>query len=233
MMPKSLLILCVGLAVLAAAAILAQAVRSEEVDAAKVARRAMDNGDPDNFDPNLIKGEDWTYDLKIEDPQPIVVAAPGGEKEVYWYVVYTVTNTSKAEHNYIPTFTMYSDTTKVERAGIYPAVFNAILKHRRIQFLENSAAMFGKVLPGPDNARTCVAIFKPMDRATSHFTIFVENASGLFIERPNPAAPENAKPEEKIVTLRKTLALKYKIPGDEFWKNLDTAIPTAKTWTWR
>jgi hypothetical protein len=230
MMAKNLLILCVGLA---AIALPATAARAQDVDTGKVIDRALENGNPDKVDPVTIKGEDWTYELKIDDPQPIVVTTPGAEKEVYWYVLYTVTNTSKTEHNYIPTFTMYSNTTTVERAGIYPAVFAAIVKHRRIQFLENSASMFGKVLPGPDNARTCVAIFKPMDRATTHFMIFVEGISGRFIERPNPAAKPDAKPEEKNVTLRRTLALAYKIPGDRWWKNLDTAYLESKTWTWR
>jgi hypothetical protein len=206
---------------------------AEEIDSAKVADRAVENGNPDKVDPVSVKGEDWTYDMKVEDPQPIVVTTPGGEKEVYWYVLYTVTNTSKAEHTYVPTFTMYSDTTAVDRAGIYPAVFAAILKHRRIQFLENSANMFGKVLPGPDNARTCVAIFRPMDRETTHFTIFVEGISGQFIERPNPLATDKSKPEEKVLTLRRTLALQYKIPGDKWWKNMATAYLTSKTYTWR
>ena len=93
--------------------------------------------------------------------------------------------------------------------------------------------MVGKILPGEDNARTGVAIFAPLDRKTDRFTLFVEGLSGRYIERPNPAADENTPEDEKVVRLRKTLALEYKLPGDEWWLNLDQPIFISKKWTWR
>ena len=209
------------------------AAPAQEVDPAKVAAKAVESNNPDNVDPNLIKGEAWTFDFRFEQPQPIVVTTPGGEKEVYWYLVYTVTNRAEAEKNYIPTFTLFSNTASVRRAGVYPTVFEAVKTHRKVRFLENAVKMHGMVLPGEDNARTGVAIFAPLDRETDHFTIFCEGLSGQYIERPNLKAKPDAPADEKVIRLRKTLAITYKLPGDKWWMNQDQPIFVSKTWTWR
>jgi hypothetical protein len=206
---------------------------AQDVDPAKAAARAVERTSPEQVDPNEIKGEDWVFNFQFDQPEPIIVTTPGGEKEVYWYLVYTVTNPAKEEKNYVPTFTLFGDTAAVRRAGVFPTVFDAILKARKVRFLENAVKMMGKVFPGEDNARTGVAIFAPLDRETNQFTIFVEGLSGQFIERPNLKAKPDAPPEEKVVRLRKTLALTYKLPGDKWWLNQDQPIFVSKKWTWR
>jgi len=182
-----------GAAAVVLLALAAPRAWAEEVDAAKVAEKAIEAGDPDNIDPNLIKGENWTYDFTFENPEPVIVNTPGLGQVMYWYLVYTVTNRTGKEHNFVPAFTLYATNTSLQRAGVYPLVFEAIKKHRKIRFLENAVQMIGKVLPGDDNARTGVAIFGPMPRETDNFSIFVEGLSGLYIEKPNPeAAPAPA-----------------------------------------
>jgi hypothetical protein len=197
------------------------------------AEKAIEAADPDQVNPIDIKGEKYTFDFRFDTIEPFVVTNPEGEKEVYWYIVYTITNTSSEEHNFVPAFTLYSDTASVRRAGLHPVVFDAVKNRRKIRFLENAVKMTGKVLPGEDNARTGVAIFAPLDRATDHFHIFVEGLSGEFIERPNPAATDETPEDEKVIRLRKTLVLEYKFPGDEWWLNVDQPVFVSKTWTWR
>jgi hypothetical protein len=196
MMPKHAWLFAAALALVVPAAPAAWA--AEEVDAAKVAERAIDSANPDNVDPLLIKGEKWTFDFRFENPEPIVVDVPGSGKQLYWYLVYTVTNRTGAEHYFVPAFTLYASNTSLQRAGVYPTVFDAIRKQRKIRFLENAVQMIGKVLPGEDNARTGVAIFGPMPRETEDFTIFVEGLSGQYIEQPaagTAPAPAPAKPD--------------------------------------
>ena len=231
-------------------ALLAPLAAAQEPDPAKVAARAVEQSDPDKVDPNLIKGETWTFDFRFDHPQPLVVTTPGGEKEVYWYLVYTVTSRAAKEKTYIPTFTLFSDTAVVRRAGIFPTVFEAIKKNRKIRFLENAVKMHGKVLPGDDNARTGVAIFAPLDRNTDRFTIFCEGLSGRYIERcpkcggrrirRSESEPHlkclacgSTPADEKVIRLRKTLAITYKLPGDKWWLNQDQVIFVSKKWTWR
>lgn len=231
-------------------AILAPTAPAQETDAAKVAAKAVDTADPDKVDPNFIKGEKWTFDLRFDHPQPLVVTTPSGEREVYWYVVYTVTNRAEEEKNYIPAFTLFSNTAAVRRAGIFPTVFAAVKKNRKIRFLENAVKMHGMVLPGDDNARTGVAIFAPLDRETDRFTIFCAGLSGEYVQRcPKCGSPRIRRSEsephlkclacgctpadDKVIDLRKTLAITYKLPGDKWWLNLDQPIFVSKTWTWR
>jgi len=202
----------------------------------RAAETAIENADPDAVDPNLIRGERWTLDFRFDQPEPIVVTTPGGEKEVYWYLVYTVTNRSGEDHPLVPAFTLYSDTTTVQRAGIYPTVFEAIKKIRKIRFLENAVQMIGKILTGEDNARTGVAIFAPLDRKTDRFILFVEGLSGEFVERPDRSKkvePGHLAEGDKLVRLRKTLALEYQLAGDQWWLNLDQPVFVSKKWTWR
>jgi len=203
----------------------------------KAATRAIENADPDAVDPNLIKGEKWTLDFHFEQPEPIVVGDPAtGDRQVFWYVVYTATNRTGADRSFVPVFTLYADTGAIRRAGIYPTVFDAIKRTRKVRFLENAVQVIGKILVGDDNARTGVAIFPPLDRETARFTIFVEGLSGEYVERPAAApaakAAETGKAAE-VVRLRKTLAIAYSLPGDRWWRNLDQPIFVSKKWTWR
>jgi len=270
------------------------AAKAEEATSADAVAEALDAGDPDRIDPNDVKGEAWTLDFQYEAPTPIVVTTPGGDAEVYWYVVYTVTNNSREDRDYVPAFTLFTDTAKVSRAGVYPAVFEAIKKKRKVAFLENPVNLVGKIRPGLDNARTGVAIFAPLDRKTDRFTIFVGGLSGQYLERPRvgetpaapaaapepaaapdnapataeepatpaaeptetsePAAPAATAPttapqatasevtttaqdltehEKGVICLRKTLAIEYKLPGDNWRLNLDTPVFVKQGWTWR
>jgi len=222
-----LLVLATAMVVGFAAVAWTQETRKES------AEKAIDAADPDQVNPIDIKGEKYTFDFHFDNLEPLVVTNPEGEKEVYWYLGYTITNTSKEEHNFVPAFTLYSDTASVRRAGLHPDVFDVVKKRRKIRFLENAVKMTGKVLPGEDSARTGVAIFAPLDRRTDHFRIFVEGLSGEYVERPNPAATDETPEDQKVIRLRKTLVLEYKFPGDEWWLNVDQPVFVSKTWTWR
>lgn len=245
----------------------------------KATAKAIEAGNPDNVDPNDVKGEKWTLDLQYEPPVPIVVTTPGGDKEVYWYIIYTVTNHSGEDRMYVPAFTLFTDTASVRKAGVYPAVYKAIKNKRKVAFLESPVKLVDKIRVGPDSARTGVAIFAPIDRKTDRFSIFVEGLSGLYLERPKPDAPPPAAPpaapepapaaapdaaapaagaaalpqgpppstfelgkptakelaeqEKGVMRLRKTLVLEYKLPGDQWWLNLDEPVFVGKRWTWR
>jgi len=223
----------VGLAALAMVMVFPLIAAAQEEGRAEAARRAVEGHDPDRVDPNLVKGEDWTFDFQFEHPQPIVVQTPGGEREVYWYLVYTVTNRSEEARNFVPAFTLYTDQATVRRAGLFPAVYEAIKANRKIRFLERTTKLHTKIMPGEAGARTGVAIFAPLDRETDGFTIFCEGLSGRYIERPNLEADADTPEDERVIRLRKTLALTYKLPGDKWWLNLDQPTFVSKTWTWR
>jgi hypothetical protein len=206
--------------------------RAQDTDAARAAE-AVKAADPDEVDPVAVKGDKWTLQFKYEDPAPIVVTTPEGKRAVYWYVLYTVTNDSQEDRLFVPSFTILTDTVKVFKAGICPSVFEAIKAQRKVPFLEDPAAVLGKVRVGPDNAKTSVAIFPPLDPKTDKFTIFVGGLSGEYVERPKPGAKADTPADERVLRLYKALALEYDLPGDESWLNLDKPKFTGKKWTWR
>jgi hypothetical protein len=223
----------VGVAALAVCMAFAPPAAAQQENRAKAGRRAIEDHDPDRVDPNVVKGEDWTFDFQFEHPQPIVVQTPGGDREVYWYLVFTVTNRSDEAREFVPAFTLYTDQATVRRAGMFPRVYEAIKANRKIRFLEHSSKLHTRIMPGEGNARTGVAIFAPLGRETDCFTIFCEGLSGRYIERPNLKAAADAPEDEKVVRLRKAVALSYKLPGDKWWLNLDQPTFVAKKWTWR
>jgi len=197
----------------------------------RAAEKAVAVADPDAVNPIEIQGEDWTLDFRFDTPEPIVVTGPDGEKQVYWYVVYTVTNCSGEDRRFVPSVLLYTDAGKTRRAGLYPKVFEAINAQRKIRFLENAVKMIGDLRQGDDNAKTGVAIFAPLDRDTDRFTLFVAGLSGQFVERTLAPAKEGDEPT--TIRLRKTLALEYDLPGDKWWMNLDQPHFVSKKWTWR
>jgi hypothetical protein len=223
-------------------ALAAPAARGQDL-MTKAADLAIDKADPDVVDPNLIKGEKWTLDFKYERLEPIIVTAPEtNQREIYWYLVYTITNNTGAERTVVPTFTLFGKKGNLRRAGIYPSVYEAIKSSRKIPFLENAIQMVGKILTGPDSARTGVAIFAPLDKDMDKFTIFVEGLSGEYIERATPAGPPE-KPvagvvtplaqTDKFIRLRKTMAITYNLPGDKWWLELTRPLFVSQKWTWR
>jgi hypothetical protein len=238
------------LGVLAAVVLLAlTAVRAAEEatnaeNAAEAAREAIEKGDPDNVDPLSIRGEHWTLDITYETPQPVISYGKDGEKQVFWYVIYTVTNNTGADRQYVPSFLLFTNNGVLTRAGVHPEIFKKVQQERaaKYKFLENAADMVAvgntKIHMGADNARTGMAIFSEIDRAATKFTVFVEGLSGEYVERPDNRSlkkPEPTRPVEndKVIRLRKTLALAYNFPGDKWWRNLDVPVFATKKWTWR
>jgi hypothetical protein len=230
--------------------------RAAEVatDANEAAQKAFESGDPDNVDPVAIQGEHWTLDITYEQPQPIIVLNNKGEKSVYWYMIYTITNNTGADRNYVPSFFLFCDTGKLIPAAVNPDAFEAVKKLRGLKYpnLENAGQMVAINAPadnpaikkpenttikmGSDNARTGVAIFAPMERNTRRFSIFIQGLSGEYIEkptRPNKVEPGHLESGDKLLRLHKTLAMAFDMPGDQWWQNLDKPIFKNKKWTWR
>ncbi len=240
--------------VVAAVLVAMTAARAEDTDK-EAAEKAFERGDPDNVDPVNIKGDHWNLDIVYEEPLPILITSPKGEKQVYWYVIYTITNNTGADRTYVPSFILFTDTGQVCQAGVNPAAFEAVKKLRSVKYpnLENAVQMVSiKTLPGEpgvknpqntqikmgdDNARTGVAIFSSLDRQTRKFTIFIQGLSGEYIERPgrpnDKIEPNHLAEGDKLLRLYKTLALAYDLPGDQWWQNLDTPVFTGRKWTWR
>lgn len=180
----------------------------------------------------------WEFEFKFDDPQRIEVQLPGADQpEVYWYMVYTVTNPDARSQLFFPTVQIVTEDLRVfdTDVGISPLVFEVIReRHRRThQYLVHPTPGIGELLSGDDNARECVAIWRQIDLNVNSFKVYVAGLSGetQFVRNPvhDPSKPEGVKRgadgKERIVnpkhfTLRKTLEIQYDLPGSPAARSL-------------
>lgn len=176
----------------------------------------------------------WELEFRFLDPQRIEVQAPGRpEPEVYWYIVYTVVNSSGRAQRFFPMFQIVTEDLKVYDTdmGISPLVFDAIRERHRIthKYLVHPTEALGALLTGEDYARESVAIWRQIDLTVNDFSVYVSGLSGetQFLRNPayDPERPETERvvgPDgqerevsvnPKFFTLRKTLEIGYTLPG--------------------
>ncbi len=176
----------------------------------------------------------WEFELRFTDPKRLEVLLPGHtEPTVYWYILYTVSNPGERTQLFVPTFQIVTDDLRVidTDMAINPLAFNTIKElHRQTHpYLVSPTQAIGDLLSGDDNARESVAIWRDVDLSANNFVVYVSGLSGetRFMKNPryNPKAPETAtvtgsdgKTREIVVnprnfTLRKTLEIRYTLPG--------------------
>jgi hypothetical protein len=176
----------------------------------------------------------WEFEFRFLDPKRIEVALPGtGKTEVYWYVVYTVVNPGPRGQRFFPLFQIVTEDLHVfdTDTGISPLVFDAIKERHAVthKYLVHPTQAYGALLAGEDNARESVAIWRDIDLTQNSFTLYVAGLSGevRFVKNPkyDPARPETAQvaapdgqprtveTNPKSFTLRKTLEVRYGLPG--------------------
>lgn len=190
--------------------------------------------------PSII-GKDWQLAITYSDPQRMSIRLPGDEHETtFWYVMYTVTNKGRLEVPFFPTFELVTDQLSVITGGedISPTVYDAIRKrHRKTHpFFRDPNSMYGPVLPGEDNSRTSAIAFRQMDLGVNRFTIYAGGLSGEIqrlqnpgFDRKKPISDEN----QPFFVLRKTLAIRYDLPGDNMTRQQTTPVRVSQEWVMR
>ncbi|MEP0846301.1 MAG: hypothetical protein HRF50_05700 [Phycisphaerae bacterium] len=174
----------------------------------------------------------WEFDFRYIEPRRIEVNV-AGRTEVYWYLVYTVTNRGGATQRFHPTFQLVTEDLKVidTDMGISALVFDAIReRHKKTHpYLVHPTKAIGELRVGDDYAIESAAIWRASDLTANAFTIFVAGLSGeaRIVENPayDPSRPESkqesgpnggapaAGDNARFFTIRKTLALHYLLPG--------------------
>jgi hypothetical protein len=178
----------------------------------------------------------WEFDFKYSHPRRIEVQTAAGEQpQVYWYLLYTATNTSHTTQHFYPTFELVTEDLRVigTDIGISPLVFDAIRERHKVthKYLVSPTKAIGELHTGDDYARESVAIWRTGDLNVTAFKVYVAGLSGEARVLRNPAYDAD-KPETKLITgpqgrqrevtvnpkyftLRKTLRLSYTLPASE------------------
>jgi hypothetical protein len=183
----------------------------------------------------------WELDFTFHDPQRIVVKAAGDENvTVYWYVLYEVTNRTGQDVDFYPSFRLVTDTLKVVEGGldVSPRVYDAIQSRHEgaYPFFAPPWKITGPLLQGEENARASAVVFHTFDREASGFTVYVSGLSGDVERVNNPAARigETVSADgNPYFLLRRTLAIRYDLPGDPSTRALAEPIRRSREWVMR
>jgi hypothetical protein len=196
----------------------------------------------------------WELEFKFLDPQRIEVQLPGADRpEVYWYLVYTVTNPGPRSRRFFPMFQIVTENLQAfdTDMGISPLVFDAIRQRHKIthKYLVDPTRVIGALLSGDDNARESVAIWRNIDLTLNSFTVYVAGLSGETQFLPNPSYDPQKPEKERMTasdgqarvavtnpqqfTLRKTLEIRYTLPGSPAARPEATPERTAVRWIMR
>ncbi len=179
----------------------------------------------------------WQLDVQLHDqPQQISVVLPGNtEPTRFWYILYTVTNNTGEDVNFYPRADLFTDTLKTYTGGAKSRrqVFEAIRQRHEsvIPLLETEGQVTGPILQGEDNARDTVAIFEDFDPQANKVQIFISGLSNETVQVNNPLAGQPGQSD--TVLLRKTLALEYQVPGDEYNPDKRVLLYRGRNWIMR
>ncbi len=232
MMIQRLLVPCLGGMLLAATSVLAQA-KPESKPA---------------FPTPSPYPVSWQFDFTHSKPERLVVEVPGEPvPRAFWYMAYTVTNNTSQERPFLPAFDLLAEDGRLIRsnAGLHPSVFQAIQRRTGLKFLEPQAAITGRLLLGPDQARDGVAIWPEPTPEMGKFSIFIGGLSGesaVLIKQGNDLVPVkevgalNPDQRKELIVLRKALQLNYYIRGDEVYPGedfVDNAPGDRERWVMR
>jgi hypothetical protein len=183
----------------------------------------------------------WKLDFAFEDPARISITLPGDvEPTTYWYMLYTVTNSTERDIAFFPTFDLVTETLDVVKGGdaVSPRVVGAIraLHRKRYPFLVDPMKVSGPLRQGVDNARTSVAVFRNFDPDANRFTVFVAGLSGEIERVPNPTFDRDKPVSDSnspFFLFRKTLAIEYDLPGDQRTRREAVPQRTNQEWVMR
>lgn len=155
----------------------------------------------------------WELDVQPGPLRLTVVDLPGVGPRAYFFLTYKVTNNYTQDLLFAPAFEMATDAGgEPVRSGrdVPLAVTRAIMQKLDNSMLEDQITVVGNILRGSENAKESLAIWPAADLRVSELTIYGAGFSGetATLEVPNA----EGKLEKKI--LRKTLRLRYRMPGE-------------------
>lgn len=181
----------------------------------------------------------WQFDLQLHgQPRRITVTLAGDtEPQTFWYVPYTITNNANQDAEFYPRVELLTDTLKLYRAGVNARrpIFQAIRRRylESLPLLEPQSMLTGRILQGDDNARDSVIILQDFDPNATSVSIFFTGLSNetQTVEHPTRVDPKTHKPKQLL--LRKTLMLKYDVPGDAIKPEKRVMLYRNREWIMR
>jgi hypothetical protein len=174
----------------------------------------------------------WQLDVKMSPIRLAIIKNGDGQPRPYFYMTYTVTNTSSTDLLFAPMFDLATDDGTIVRSGrdVPFSVTQSISSRLANPMLEDQIGIVGQLLRGEENAKDGLVVWAAPSLHLSELTVYAAGFSGetATVDVPNP---ETNKMERKV--LRKTLALKYRVEGDLTVGNPEPLQPFNTQWIMR
>jgi hypothetical protein len=182
------------------------------------------------------KSSDWTLDVQYEPLTSLAIKHFGQKPQFYWYTVLSLTNNSKDDVEFYPSFEIATDTQQIISAekDVTPAIFEKVKKRYKNKYplLESVKTTSCRVLQGEDNSKDIVIIWPDFDKNAKTVSLYLGGLSNETIAVDHPTEKDqDGKP--KKVYLRKTLELTYTIAGDSDYRPNSKVIFKSKQWVMR
>jgi hypothetical protein len=155
----------------------------------------------------------WQLDLDVGALRLATIESPDGSVGAFWYLTYTVTNTSGTDILFAPAFELVSEDGIVHRSGrdVPANVTRSLLERLDDPFLLDQISIVGLLLQGEENAKQGLAIWPAATFQPGDLTVYAGGFSGEIrtIQVPDPATGKLTP-----ITLRKTMMIRYDAAGE-------------------
>ena len=203
----------------------------------------------------------WQLEFNYDPPRPIAVADKTGKIHWFWFITYKVVNHTETDRIFLPSVTIATDSGDIIRTNpnVPMAVFEAIKERTNIALLEHPVKIDGAIKPGEDRARESIAVWRAFDHDVDTLSIFFGGLSGDSAKVLDPRTrkpvmdPQSLKPQVDPITgepiidpetgkpkinprpllLRKTLEMRYHMPGSHLHPQHQPMVPREKRWVMR
>jgi len=146
----------------------------------------------------------------------------------YWYMTYDVVNKTGAEVRFSPRIDLVTDDGVIlgQGEGVASGVIAKLKKHLANDLLEDHFEILGEVLPGKENAKSGLVVFRADKLDPTELTVMVH---GLSRETKKEAHPKTGE----LVVLRRAIELSYLVPGDPKPRGSMTYPIVGQRWIFR
>jgi hypothetical protein len=155
----------------------------------------------------------WVLDFAFKPMRLKTIEVPGKGRKILHYLYYRVVNRTKEPRNFVPQFTLVTDTGKRKEEAVLPQAVKLIQMREDPSIPLLGAVSVDGVIPpstkeGVDDAVYGVAIWEDVDPHADAIHIFVRGLSDGYKRVPVPGGSDQ-------VTRYKTLKIDFIRRGDE------------------
>lgn len=156
----------------------------------------------------------WEFEIRTSPLRIAEIDVPGEGRQSYYFMTYTVTNNTGEDRLFAPIFELAEDpagTLRRSGQGVPLAATQRLMERLGNPLLEDQVSIIGTLRQGEENARDGLAMWPAEATNVKSVAIYVFGLSGESRQH-TVRNPDTGEHED--ITLRKTLMLRHRVPGE-------------------